>query len=156
MSRFPLPFPFRKESHVSLGDLQEEVNNMFRRLWHTGLSTGPFDGQDWAPAVDVAEQPDRFIIRAEVPGLEAADIELSYRDGGLVLKGDKGLDYDEETAKSLIRRERRFGQFSRCIALPAEADASRISATCRNGLLEVTVHKTAESQPKPIKIEVNE
>lgn len=156
MSRFPLPFPFRKESHISLSDLQEEINNLFQRLWHAGVSTGPFDGQDWAPLVDVIEEPDRFIVRAEVPGLDAADIELTFSGGVLVLSGEKRSDCGEEKAKCLLQRERRFGRFARNVSLPASADPAKISATCRKGLLEVTVAKTEESRPKAITIEVSE
>jgi HSP20 family protein len=156
MSRFPLPFPFRKEGQVSLSDLQEEMNNLFQRLWHSGLSTGPFDGQDWGPTVDVLEEADRFVVRAEVPGLDAADIELTYVAGALTLRGEKRADYDEESASGMIRRERRYGRFCRDVPLPASADASKISASCHNGVLEVTVKKTAESQAKAIKIDVIE
>jgi len=154
MSRFPFPLPFRKEGPFGLRDLQDEINSMFAKLWHAGLSTGPFDGQDWAPVVDVFEEPDRFVVRAEVPGLDASEIELTFSGGTLTLRGHKAADYTEETAKGLLRRERRFGSFARGIPLPANVDAAKVSATCRNGLLEITLPKTEESRPKPIKVEV--
>ena len=160
MSRFsipiPIPNPFRKEGQFSLRDVQDEMNGMFDRLWHAGLSTGPFDGQEWAPVVDVIEETERFIVRAEVPGMEAADIEVAYSGGGLLLKGQKNSSYSEEAVAGLIRHERRFGGFSRQIALPAEVEAAKISATCRNGLLEVSLPKTEASRPQAIKIQVAE
>ena len=148
--------PFRKEGQVSLRDLQEEMNNLFARLWHTGLSTGPLDGQDWAPVLDVLEEEDRYVIRAEVPGLDAAGIELTYSGETLTIKGHKEVHYTDEQRKSLIRHERRFGAFSRSVSLPAAADPGKISATCHNGLLEISLPKTEESKPKAIKIAVAE
>ncbi len=148
--------PFRKEGQISLRDFQDEVNGLFQRLWHTGLSTGPFDGQDWAPVVDVLEENDRFVVRVELPGLTAADIELTYADGALVIKGHKEVDYSEEQRKTLVHHERRFGEFARSISLPVTVDAAKISATCHNGLLEIALLKTEESRPKAIKIEVAE
>ena len=148
--------PFRKDSQLSLRDVQDEMNNLFQKLWHAGLSTGPFDGQDWAPVVDVFEEDDRFMVRAEIPGLNAAGVELTYADGVLTVKGHKDQDFSDEQRKSLIQHERRFGTFSRCVSLPVTVDPSKMSATCHNGLLEVTLLKTEESRPKGIKIEVTE
>ena len=146
--------PFRKEIQMSLRDLQEEINNLFARLWHTGLSTRPFDGQDWAPVADVLEEEDRYLVRAEVPGLTAADIELTYSGGTLVIKGHKDVDYTDDQRKSLVHHERRFGAFSRSVSLPATVEPAKINATCHNGLLEVTLLKTEECRPKAIKVEV--
>jgi len=148
--------PFRKEGQISLSDLQQEMNNLFDRFWHGGLSTPPFDGQGWAPAVDVIEEPERFILRAEVPGLEAADISLTCSEGSLEIKGHKSCDYAEETRQGLLRRERRFGSFSRSIPLPGGADSSAITASCRNGVLEITMPKREDSRAKVIKIDVKE
>ena len=93
---------------VSLTDLQSEMNNVFQRLWHSGLSTKPFDGQEWAPAVDLFEEPDRFVIMAEVPGLEAADIDLSYAGSELTIKGVKtDADQEKGVPATAVRRERR-------------------------------------------------
>ncbi len=148
--------PFRKEGQFALSDLQDEINNLFGRVWHGGFSTGPFDGQEWAPAVDVLEENDRYVVRAEVPGLEAADISLTFADGALVIKGQKGCDYEDESRKGLIHRERRFGAFVRNVPLPAVVESSKISASCRNGVLEVTLAKKEESKAKVIKIDVQE
>ena len=148
--------PFRKEGQIALGDLQQEINGVFERLWHRGLASGPFDGQDWAPAVDVLDQAQQCVIRVEVPGMQATDIDVTCSEGTLVIKGEKACDYDEEDRKGVIRRERRFGGFARSIPLPAGVDAAKIAATCRNGLLEIILPKKEEAKPKVIKIEVNE
>jgi HSP20 family protein len=148
--------PFSKESQLSLGELQEQMNLLFNRLWHGGLSTGPFDGQDWAPALDVREEPERYVVHAEVPGLKVEDIELTYVGTTLTLKGEKICETATESKTGCLCRERRFGGFSRSITLPEKIEADKITATCRNGVLEVVLPKVEEFKPKPIKIEVEE
>lgn len=152
----PIPFPSRKDLPGSLSELQAEMNNLFQRLWHAGLSTGPLDGQEWAPPLDVVEEADRFVVQAEVPGLEAADIEVSFAEGVLTLKGHKSEELAEQEREGLIRRERRFGQFARSVPVPGAVDASQITATCRNGLLQITLLKKEESRSRTIKIEVKQ
>ena len=153
MSR--LPMPFGKDSLRSFRNLQDDVNKMFDRFWHAGLSTGPFDGQQWAPLLDVLEHSDRYVVRVEVPGLDANETELSYCDGTLTIKGHKQSDYSDQEAGQMVRRERSFGGFARQIDLPA-VDAAGISASCHNGLLEIVAPKTEEARRTPIKIEVHE
>ena len=150
-------FPSRKDIPVSLGDLQSEMNNLFARLWHSGLSTKPFDGQEWAPLVDLYEEPDRFVVKAEIPGLDAAAIELSFADGELTLKGSKCDEFaDEQAEATSVHRERRFGHFCRSVSIPGSILASEISAACHNGLLEIALPKKEDTRPRSIKIEVSE
>lgn len=149
------PIPSRKDLPSSLSELQAEMNGLFQRLWHAGLTTGPLDGQEWAPALDVIEEADRYVVKAEVPGLEASDIDVSYSEGTLTIRGHKKEEYTEETRAGLIRRERRFGQFARALPLPGAVEASRICATCRHGVLEVTLPKKEDSRARTVKIEVS-
>ena len=88
--------PFRKEGQFSLTDLQEEINRMFDRVWHGGLATGPLDGQEWAPSVDVLEEPDRCVVKAEVAGLETGDVDVSMSENILTIKGHKSAERTEE------------------------------------------------------------
>ena len=150
-----LPIPSRKDLPGSLTELQAEMNNLFQRLWHAGLSTGPLDGQEWAPPLDVVEEAERYVVKAEVPGLDVADIEVTYAHGALTIKGRKKEEFVEEGA-GMVRRERRFGQFARSVSVPGEVEASQISASCRQGVLEVTLPKKEGSRSKAVKIEVTE
>jgi len=145
--------PFRKDMHLSLSDLQTEMNRMFDRVWHGGLSTGPFDGNAWAPAFDVLHEDDRVVLVAEVPGLEAPDVELSFQDNRLTLKGHRPSPWSEEAAAKLVRCERRYGAFSRTIDLPAEIDADGITASVHHGVMTVTLPKVEQARGKQIKIE---
>jgi HSP20 family protein len=147
--------PFRKEP-LSLNELQDQMNMLFSRLWHTGVSMGPFDGQDWAPPVDVFEDADRYVVTAELPGLNVDDIEVTYTGNSLTLAGQKVSDVDEESKKGFLCRERRFGRFSRTVTLPDTVDGGKVSAACRNGLLEVVLPKKQESKPVSVKIEVEQ
>ncbi|MFH0983092.1 MAG: Hsp20/alpha crystallin family protein [Planctomycetota bacterium] len=145
--------PLGKDIPVSLGDLQNEMNHMFDRLWHGGLTTGPFDGNAWAPTFDVLDEDERVMIVAEVAGMEAADIELSFQGDRLTVKGHRPSPWPEEAAKKLLRRERRYGSFSRTIELPPGIDADKISATVRQGVLTVTLPKVEPARGKSIKID---
>jgi HSP20 family protein len=145
--------PFRKEQ-LSLSELQDQMNLLFSRLWHAGVSMGPFDGQDWAPALDVFEEAERYVVTAEVPGLKVDDIEVTYVGNTVTLAGRKGPDVTEETSKGFLCRERRFGRFSRAVTLPETVDAGKINATCRDGVLEVVLPKKQEARPVSIKVDV--
>lgn len=148
--------PFRKEGILSLSELQDQMNLLFSRMWHAGVSTGPLDGQDWAPSLDVYEAPDRYVVRAEVPGLRVDDIDVTYSGTTLTLSGEKVTDTTEELQPGCLRNERRFGKFSRSVTLPEAVDPDKITASCRNGVLEVVLTKQEQSKPASIKIEVGE
>ena len=109
-----------QDTQLSLSNLQDEMYRLFGRIWHAGLSTGPFDGQKWAPFVDLYEYDDRYTLYAEVPGVEGNEVDLTHIGHALTIRGEKvrpaGLDED----KRPIHGERRFGVFSRTIDLPAD------------------------------------
>ncbi len=138
---------------LSLASLQEEMNRLFERLWHAGVSTPPFDGQPWGPVVDTYEFDDRYVFHVELPGLGAEEVSISYLDGSLTIQGEKNQPAEMEEARRTLRRERRFGAFRRTLEIPGEVDADRISARCRRGVLEIVVPKARGDQPRTIKVE---
>ena len=148
--------PFGKGFQVSLSDLQDEMNRMLDRMWHSGISTGPLDGQKWAPAVDLLDEPTRYVLTAEVPGLNVEDIEVCYEQGALVLKGHKTADRSEDDDIECVRSERRFGNFCRRIPMPERIDSDAISARCQNGLLQVILPKKELPERKTVSIEVED
>ena len=107
---------------------------------------------DWAPAVDIVELKDAFLLRADVPGVVAEDIEVSMEDGVLTISGERAADSHEET-DGVRRFERRTGRFSRRFSLPDTANAEQIAAKCANGILEVSIPKLPEVQPRRITVE---
>ncbi len=144
--------PFR-DTQLSLGNLQDEMNNVMERFWHAGLSTRPFDGQEWAPRIDLHEYPDYYKLFAELPGVEASGIDVSHVGRVITVRGEKVAPGGDERS---LRSERRFGSFCRTVDMPPDVNASKLAAKYADGVLEITIPKTESNRPKPIKIEVQE
>ena len=149
---------FRKlqDAQVSLGALQDEMNRLIERVWHAGVSTGPFDGQEWAPAVDLYEYNDRYTMYVEIPGVDATEVDVSHVGNTLTVKGERKSPVADQSDVRAVRSERRFGAFCRAVDLPGDIDADRMSARSHGGVLEITIPKTAASMPKAVKIEVSD
>ena len=106
---------------------------------------------DWVPAVDIIEEKDRFLLRADVPGVDPADIEVSMDAGVLSIAGQRAQESRSEDA-GLQRMERVSGRFFRRFSLPDTADAENIKAQCRNGILEVSIPKQPQVQARRIEV----
>jgi HSP20 family protein len=107
---------------------------------------------DWVPAVDIIEEKDRFLLRADVPGVAPADIDISMEDGVLTISGERQTEKHED-AEGARRFERVSGRFHRRFTLPETADADGIAAKSANGILEVSIPKLPEVQPRRITVE---
>lgn len=133
-----------------VNQLHNELNRMF------DAPAGNFDGNDavatdWVPSVDVKEEADRWVVHADVPGVDPADIEVSMADGALTIRGSRRSETTDE--KDGWRRvERVSGSFYRRFTLPDTADASGIKAASKHGVLELTIPKQPKVQPKRITV----
>jgi HSP20 family molecular chaperone IbpA len=108
-----------------------------------------------APAVDVREEEDRYVIEAELPGLSEKDVKLELKDGILSLATAKAEEKSEEDKKRRwLRRERREFSFQRSFELPENADGERIEARFKDGLLTVDLPKRPESAPRLVPVKV--
>jgi HSP20 family protein len=107
---------------------------------------------DWAPPVDVIEEKDRFVLRADVPGVSPDDIEISMEGGVLSIAGRREQEKTEE-ADGVRRVERVSGRFYRRFTLPDTADTENVAAKCVHGILEVTVPKQPQVLPRRITVE---
>ena len=107
---------------------------------------------DWVPAVDVIEQKDRFLVRADVPGVDPAAIDVSMDDGVLSVSGERLTEVRSET-DGVQRYERASGRFYRRFALPETADADGITARSSNGILEISIPKLPEVKARRITVE---
>jgi HSP20 family protein len=105
----------------------------------------------WTPAVDIKEEDSQFVLKADVPGVAAKDIDITMENGLITIKGERRFE-GEHGSNGYRRVERRHGTFYRRFSLPDYADAERISAKCTNGVLEVTVPKQQKAQPKRITV----
>ena len=146
--------PFTKARQFSISDLQDEMNRMFDRMWHQGINTGPLDGQEWAPPVDVIDHPDQFVLTAEVAGLGVENIAVSFEQGELIIKGHKPVSPKTLEGAEFLARERRGGNFCRRITLPCAVNHDAISATCRDGLLEIVLPKKESATRQTIEIKI--
>lgn len=106
----------------------------------------------WVPPIDVAETQEKIIVRAELPGMKQEEIQIEFENGLLSIRGERKLIKEEGV--TFHRVERTFGNFSRSFTLPRTIDPERISATYRDGVLEIAVPKKEEAKPKQIRIAV--
>lgn len=140
----------RYDPWATLNQLQEEMNRLFKRA--SDEDTGTVVTSDWAPPVDIKEEKDRFVLLADVPGVDPKDIEITMENGVLTIRGERKLEPEEER-KGFHRMERARGVFYRRFALPDTAEAEKIAASGRNGVLEVVIPKQEKVQPRKIVVE---
>ena len=105
----------------------------------------------WRPAVDIKEEKDRFLIIADVPGVNPTDIEIMMENGVLTIKGERHSQMEDDN-KTYERVERTHGTFYRRFSLPDTADSERIEAKGNNGILEVVIPKHEKVQPRKIEV----
>ena len=106
----------------------------------------------WTPAIDILESADRYVLRADLPGTEAEDIELRVQDGMLILRGQRKA-FGDESPDHVLRAERPHGAFVQSFRLPSGVDQSGVKAWLKNGVLEVIMPKKQESKARAIRIE---
>lgn len=133
--------------------LQNELNTMFQTTREGEGNVSTLATSDWTPAVDIKEEDNRYVVIADIPGVEPKDIEVHMENGLLSIKGEKKEEKKEEK-EGYKRIERTYGSFHRRFSLPDNADAEGISAKSKNGTLEVTIPKKASAAlSRKIKIE---
>ncbi|MFA7095815.1 MAG: Hsp20/alpha crystallin family protein [Gammaproteobacteria bacterium] len=134
--------------------LQNEMNKLFetRMGRYPGEDAGNVVTSQWTPAVDIKEEKDRFVIFADIPGVDPKDIEITMEKGIISIKGERRIDTEEER-ENYTRVERARGIFYRRFTLPDTADVEKISARGKNGVLEITIPKHEKLQPRKITVE---
>jgi HSP20 family protein len=105
----------------------------------------------WAPAIDVFERDDRFVVRAELPGMKEEDIDVSVIGNRLIIKGERKAESEVET-KDYYYSERSYGSFSRSMDMPSDVDAKKIKASYHDGVLEINLPKTLGVKPKKVSV----
>jgi HSP20 family protein len=133
--------------------LRDEIDRLFQEpLAEFARTSHLLSG--WTPALDLHEDKDNFVVKAEVPGMKKEDIEVTLHDGALSISGERKRDEKFEDAQ-VYRSERFVGRFQRTINLPAAVAADKIKAQYKDGVLTVTLPKTEEAKPKQINVQVN-
>lgn len=137
----------RHEPWNLLSQLQRELERsieMGRSAPESSAATA-----EWTPSVDIKEEIDRYILLADLPGVDPEHIDITMENGILTLKGER--DTEAKSRREGYKRiERVFGTFYRRFSLPDTADAEGIAAKCRNGVLEIVIPKKSAVQPKKI------
>ena len=127
----------------------DRLNRMFSDLYGEAFSRSA-----WVPAVDIYETDDHeVVLKAELPEMKREDISVTFENGVLTLKGERG--FEQETKQENYHRvERRHGAFSRSFTLPNTVDASRISAAYKDGILTIRLPQREEAKPKQIDVNI--
>ncbi len=142
----------RSEPMSPVVSLHREMNRLFDDVFRDFESSAAWGTRVGWPSVDLEENDKEYRVTAELPGLEERDVEVLLHDGVLTVRGEKRV---EKEGGSRTFSERYFGQFERQITLDRDIDESAISATFRNGILTVTVPKTAEAVERTRRIPIN-
>jgi HSP20 family protein len=129
----------------------EEWDRRFDDLLGRPLWRLPVDERGWMPAVDVFEKEDRFVVKAELPGMKEDDIDVSVVGDTLSIKGEKKTEAEIKD-EDYYRCERSYGSFYRSIPIPSNVDANKIEASFEDGVLEVTLPKSTKVKPKKIAV----
>ena len=130
--------------------LKQEMDRMFDRFFESKGDEFPALGE-WAPSMDISETKDSLVVKVEVPGMDEKDIQISLQENLLTVKGEKHQE-KEEKEERYHRIERSYGAFTRSVRMPVAVDASRVTATFKNGLLTVTLPKTPAAKGTAIPI----
>jgi HSP20 family protein len=132
--------------------LRKEIDNLYKRFLGEGSLAETF-GEGWAPSVDVSETEEGYFIKAEIPGLEAGDIDVSILGDRLTIKGEKKKE-EEKSGEHFHSVERYYGSFQRSFTLPSTAQIDKTEASFEKGVLKISIPKSEEAKSKAIKVEV--
>jgi HSP20 family protein len=134
------------------GFLSRPERDLFDRFFGDfALPSQMFEDTEWIPAFDVSETDKELIVKAEIPGMDKKDINVTVSDGMLTIKGEKKHEKKEEN-QHYHRVERRFGAFSRTMKLPIEVETDKVDATYKDGVLSITLPKPEAVEPKKIEV----
>ncbi|RJQ41306.1 MAG: Hsp20/alpha crystallin family protein [Dehalococcoidia bacterium] len=134
----------------------EEVGRRFEDVFGRPFLPGiwrafPSEEMVWAPAIDVIEKEDSFLVKVELPGVKEEDVNVTVTGGTLTIEGEKSAESEVEK-KGYYYREASYGSFSRSITIPPTVDASKIEASYDKGVLGITIPKAPEIKPKKITV----
>ena len=115
--------------------------------WLSAANGQPEADSPWVPTVDVIEQQDQYVLKADLPGIDRKDIEITFEEGALTLKGERSESVESDQ-DGYQRIERSYGRFQRTFRMPENIDADAITAKSEQGVLEVRVPKQEKAQKK--------
>ena len=135
-----------------MSDLRHRVNQMFSDMFYPAtVENQDLNQWSWNPVVDIYENDESIVIKAELPGVDKKNIRIDVKDRLLTLKGERSTE-KEVKEESFYRRERAFGSFQRVFTLPVDVDPDKIAATYADGLLKIEIPKPETQKPKQITV----
>lgn len=144
----------RWEPIRELSALSSDLNRLFTSAFDTPTTFRNGDAvRRWVPAMDLLETDDRFVLRADLPGMTQDDVSIELQDGTLTVSGERKAAHEEQS-QGWMRVERAFGTFSRSLSLPEGTDPDAVTASFENGVLEVQIPKPEKRMPRKIAIDV--
>jgi HSP20 family protein len=154
MTLIPWRNKYRDEQSglATASGFRNEMDRLFNSFFGESFGEArPWGLTAWGPPLDVEETDKEVIVRAEIPGVKADELELSIHDNALVISGEK-KESEEKKEKGYFYQERRFGSFRREVPLPSAVDAENVEAEYRDGVLHVKLHKAQEALPRKIQV----
>jgi HSP20 family protein len=145
----------RWEPVRELGTIQNEMNRLFNSFFDTPTATHSNGAtfRRWIPAMDLVETEDSFVLTADLPGLSESDVNIEVEDNVLTVSGERKAEHEDRKG-GYYRVERSYGSFRRSLTLPEGVDPEAVTATFDKGVLEVTVPKPEQQQPRKVQITV--
>ena len=131
--------------------MQREIDRMFDRF-RGGVSEENALAA-WSPVVDIVEEENQYIVRAELPGVDKADVKITVESNQLTIRGEKKQE-EEKEGRNYHRVERSYGSFYRSFSLPTTVNSGKIEAAFADGVLTVSIPKAEEAKPKAIEVKV--
>jgi len=137
-----------------LQSLQQDMNRIFDEFFRGDLlANDSLFARDWNPAVDIIENNDQFILKAEIPGMTKDDVKITLENNVLTIRGEKKNE-SEKKEGDYHRIERSYGSFERSFSVPGTIKVNEIDAQYKDGVLTLTLPKAEEAKPKSIEVKV--
>jgi len=137
------------------GFFGDEFDNLFEGFFRPMRLAEPESNGNLVPAIDVVEDDKQYVVTAELPGVERKDIDVSVSEGVLTINAERKIDEEDKDDKGrVVRRESRYGQYSRSMRLDASVNINSVKATHNNGILKLVLPKSDEAKSKKIAIDI--
>ena len=143
-----MPIFFERDPFQELDRLQRQMDTLFQNV--AGRER-PYRREGVYPLLNVSEDPDHIYVQAELPGVNPEDLDITLKEQSLVLRGERKIPPEEKNA-NYHRRERESGFFRRALRLPVPVDSNKVEASCKDGVLTITLAKPEEIKPRQISV----
>jgi HSP20 family protein len=137
--------------HYKPVNLFNQFNDEMNRYFSQTRESAANQERDWMPAVDIREEDGRYLLTADIPGVDRKNVEITLEEGVLTVKGERNTETDV-AEEGYRRRERTYGTFMRQFTLPDTVDAGNISAAVQDGVLEIEIPKQDKPEPRRITV----